>query len=227
MGEIMQDQTATTKRGTKRTSHFKRLLIIALAGFAIGLGIIIATLDVSRRGIIPFITIQQKYIVAIEATFFAVFIIEILAKMVSYGAKTPDAMNFEVNVRILVRVIGYLVSTISIVSILSSNPALAISVGAIVGVVIAFATQNIMSSVLAAILILNTRVIRIGEEISVNNITGTVSDINLIHTVLTIEGEKEEVVFVPNSVIMSNAVRRKRRLGRGRYTGGWQKENRV
>jgi small-conductance mechanosensitive channel len=87
-------------------------------------------------------------------------------------------------------------------------PPLGISVGAIVGVVIAFATQNTVGSVIAAVLILNTRMVRIGEEITIGQTKGIVSDINLTHTILSVD---DSVFFVPNSLIISSVVQRKKR----------------
>jgi small-conductance mechanosensitive channel len=74
--------------------------------------------------------------------------------------------------------------------------------------VIAFATQNIVGSMLAAIIILSTRMVRVGEEITVNQTKGVIAEINLTHTVLSVG---ENVVFVPNSMVISNIVQRQKR----------------
>ena len=55
---------------------------------------------------------------------------------------------------------------------------------------------------------LSTRMVRVGEEITVSETKGMVSDINLTHTVLSIE---DDVVFVPNSLVVSSIVKRKKR----------------
>ena len=89
------------------------------------------------------------------------------------------------------------------------TPPLGISVGIVIGIVIAFATQNTASSVLAAVIIISTRMIRVGEEITIQGQTGTVHDIGLTHTILSVE---DDVMFVPNSVIVANVVRRKKRI---------------
>jgi small-conductance mechanosensitive channel len=103
---------------------------------------------------------------------------------------------------------------ISVISILASNPTLGISAGAIGGVVIAFAAQNIIGNMLAAVTILNTRMVYIGEEINVSGIKGVVTNINLSHTVIHID---DDVVFIPNSVMVSQAVRRKKRTNAGEW----------
>jgi small-conductance mechanosensitive channel len=100
------------------------------------------------------------------------------------------------------------VALVSVVSILASNPTLGISIGALVGIVIAFSTQNILGSVIATILILSTRIVRIGEEITIGQTRGTVSDINLTHTILS---NDENVVFVPNAMVISSIIQRKKR----------------
>jgi len=50
--------------------------------------------------------------------------------------------------------------------------------------------------------------IRVGEEITIGQIKGTIAEINLTQTVLSVE---DNVVFVPNSMIISNIVQRKKR----------------
>ena len=110
--------------------------------------------------------------------------------------------------RLIVRIVGYFIALMAVVSILASNATLGISVGAIAGIVIAFATQNIVDNVLAAVLILGTRMVRVGEEITISQTKGIVSDINLTYTVLSID---DEVVFISNSLIISSILRRKKR----------------
>jgi small-conductance mechanosensitive channel len=121
--------------------------------------------------------------------------------------------------RLMVRIVGYSIALISIISILASNATLGISVGAIAGVVIAFATQNIIGSVLATVLILSTRMVRVGEEITIGQTKGVIAEINLTQTILSID---DNVVFVPNSMIISNVVqRRKRDLDKGANIRDW------
>ena len=186
----------------------KRLVVLAVTGMLIGIAIILVTLEISHRNVIPFVATQQKYIITIEAAILGAFLVETIARIISLSLSRPELANYGVRIRLIVRVVGYLIAAVAVVSILASDPALAISVGAIIGVIIAFATQNVMANILAAILILNTRMIRIGEEITITGVKGTVKDITLIHTIISAD---DDIIFVPNSVVMSNAVRRKRR----------------
>jgi small-conductance mechanosensitive channel len=108
----------------------------------------------------------------------------------------------------MIRITGYLIAIVSVISILASNPTLGISAGAIAGVVIAFATQNIIGNMLAAMTILNTHMVQIGEEITVSGVKGMVVDINLSHIIVHVD---DDVVYVPNTLMVSQTVRRKRR----------------
>jgi small-conductance mechanosensitive channel len=134
--------------------------------------LILVTLDLSHRNTIPFVSRQQRYILAIEATGLAVFIVELLLRLATLRLHTPKMEDQRNRIRLMVRIVGYTISAISVISILASNVTLGISAGAILGVVVAFATQNIVGSMLAAITILSTRMVRVGEEITVNQTKG-------------------------------------------------------
>jgi small-conductance mechanosensitive channel len=185
----------------------KRQIIATFSGAVITILLILATLEISRRDINTFITSQQKYILAIEAAVLAIFIVEMLARLVRL-LPAPQMVEEGTRLRLIVRIVGYFMALMSIVSVLASNPALGISVGAIAAVIIAFATQNIVGSVLAAVLLLSTRMVRVGEEITISQTKGIVADINLTHTVISVD---EDVVFIPNSLLISSMVRRKKR----------------
>ena len=196
-----------------------RPVIITFSGTIVMIILILVTLDVSHRNLIPFVTDQQKYVLAIEAAGLAVFIVELALRLITLRLHTPNMEDHRNRLRLIVRIVGYSISAISVISILASNATLGISAGAIAGVVIAFATQNIVGSMIAAIIILSTRMVRIGEEITVNQTKGVIAEINLSHTVLSVG---ENVVFVPNSMIISNIIqRRKRKLDKDAGTRDW------
>lgn len=186
----------------------KRPVIVTTLGAIITIILIIATLEISHRNINQFISTQQKYIISIETAILVTFIVEMLVRVVTMRLSTPKMMEYGARLRFMVRIFGYCVGLLSVVSILASNAALGISVGAIAGTLIIFSTQNLVGSVLAAVLILGTRMVRVGEEITVIQTKGTVSDINHTHTVISID---DDVVFVPNSLLLSSMVRRKKR----------------
>jgi small-conductance mechanosensitive channel len=200
-------KNAKPDEGAEKTKS--RPLTIAWIGAVLTTLLIVATLEISHRKISAFISSQERYVVGIESAILGIFVVEMVVGLLTMRMHAPHIVERGTRIRLVVRIVGYSIAFLSVVSILSANATLGISVGAIAGVVMAFAAQNIVGSMLAAVLILTTRMVRVGEEITVNQITGVVSNITLTHTVISVENE---VVFVPNSTLMSSAVRRKKRV---------------
>ena len=188
----------------------RRGIIVTVTGALVGIALILVTVELIHRNVIPFIVTRQRYIISVEVVMLGFFLTEMIARVSSYSLRAPERKHINTSFRLTIRIIGYLVVLVSVISILASNPTLGISMGAIAGVVIAFATQNVIGNVLAAILIINTRLVRIGEEVTVAGIKGTVADIRLSHTVIHVD---DDVVYVPNTVMVSTALRRKKRPG--------------
>ncbi|KTB49343.1 Mechanosensitive ion channel [Dehalogenimonas alkenigignens] len=184
-------------------------ITVWLLGTIVMIGAIMITLEISQRNISTFISTQEKYIIALEATVLVAFLVELLARLTVLGSRLPRMIQHTARLRLVVRIVGYSTGSLFVLSILASNPTLGISIAAIAGVAVAFATQNIVASISAALILTNTHIVRIGEEISVNDIQGTVEDIGVTHTVLLAD---DGVVFVPNSVLISSPVRRKKRM---------------
>jgi small-conductance mechanosensitive channel len=193
----------------KKPGQYQKWWVATVLTIILGTSLILVTLEISRRKLIPFVSTQQRYIVSAEAALFGVFLIESLTGIVSRVFGRDNILQNGAHLRALVRIVGYTIALICVISILASNPSLAISIGAVTGVGLIFATQNIMSSVFAAILILLTRMVRVGEEITVSGTTGKVVDIRLTHTILIVG---EDIIWVPNSLMVSNTVKRKKRL---------------
>src|SRR5450759_3183934 len=145
----------------------RRGIAFTVTSSVLSIALIIATLEIARRNVIPFVADQQRYIISLEVALLGLFLTEALARIISISLRAPERKQFSARLRLGIRITGYSVALVTVISILAANPTLGISIGAIVGLVIAFATQNIISNVLAAILIFNTRLIKIGEEISV------------------------------------------------------------
>ena len=186
----------------------KRPIIVTLIGMIATILLILATLEISKRNVSTFVSSQQKYILAIEAVILGIFCVEWLVRLLRLLLPHPQMVQEVARLRLIIRIIGYAIALTAVISILASNPTLGISVGAVAGVALAFATQNILSNVIATILLLSTRMVRVGEEITINQTRGIVSDINLTHTILSID---QDVSFVPNSLMVSSIVQRKKR----------------
>ena len=101
---------------------------------------------------------------------------------------------------------GYIILAIGVVSSLSSNPGLAIGIGTVTGVVIAFATQNLVGNVVAGVMLAIVRPVRIGDQVTVLASSGQVKEIALIYTILE---DGENWYYVPSMVMFSNVVKKK------------------
>jgi small-conductance mechanosensitive channel len=192
----------------KSNASPRRWIVLLIIGVFLGIVLILVTLEIIHRNIIPFAVNQQKYIISAEAALVGVLLTESLAQIASRTMHERANRIFTARFRIMIRITGYLIAIVSVISILASNPTLGISAGAIAGVVIAFATQNIIGNMLAAMTILNTHMVQIGKEITVSGVKGMVVDINLSHIIVHVD---DDVVYVPNTLMVSQTVRRKRR----------------
>jgi len=190
-----------------KTMRRKPNLVILFAA-VLTLFLIVGTLDISHRHLSGFVTAEERYIVGLEVAILSILVVEMLVGIVKSRLHSQQMAQLGANLRITVRIAGYLIASLCVVAILSSNPALGISVGTIVGVVVAFSTQSTVASMLATIVLMSTRMVRVGEEISVGQIKGIVIEIGLLYTIVTVEND---VAYIPNSLMISSTMRRKRR----------------
>lgn len=112
--------------------------------------------------------------------------------------------------RYLSRLLGKIVRvTLMIVGGISALGTVGIDVTALVaglgltGFALGFALKDIVSNVLAGVLIIIYKPFRHGDSIKVSSFSAVVSNIDLRYTTLTAEGEQ---IFVPNSLLFTNAI---------------------
>jgi small-conductance mechanosensitive channel len=191
----------------RQVLHYRRWLTLEVIIIIVGIALIFATVEVSQREIFPFVTAQQNYIVAAEAAVVGILLIEIIGRIIVNRFHEEGVRAYGTYIRTIVRIAGYLVVVVSIISILAANPTLAISIGAVTGVIIGFATQTVTSNVLSGGLLVTSRIVRIGDTITVAGNTGRIVDIKLMYTVMDTE---TNTVFIPNSIMITTAVLRKK-----------------
>ncbi|NQY42126.1 MAG: mechanosensitive ion channel [Legionellales bacterium] len=96
-----------------------------------------------------------------------------------------------------------------IIGLISSLGTLGIHVGAMIGglgltgFAIGFAIKDIISNILAGILILLYRPIKLGNQIEVSGFSGNISGIDLRYTSLD---TKDKTILIPNSKVFSSIV---------------------
>ena len=133
----------------------------------------------------------------------------ILAKVSSkLITKVLEKSNFDVSlIRFLARSakITIIVLTIIIAIGLLGIPTTGLIAGiSAVAAAVALALQGSLSNIAGGIFILMTRPFKTGDFVDISGSSGTVKDIQLIHTVLLTTDNKE--IIMPNGVIVNNTV---------------------
>ncbi|HDN63092.1 MAG TPA: mechanosensitive ion channel, partial [Candidatus Bathyarchaeota archaeon] len=87
----------------------------------------------------------------------------------------------------------------------------ALTIGSFGGLVVGFATQTILSHVVAGIFLLLFRPFKYGDLITVAGKTGVVKNITLMHLVLE-DQDKENVILIPSGSVVTQIIQIKRSL---------------
>jgi small-conductance mechanosensitive channel len=197
----------TNQPTTKNPNSQRKTWFLVIVSTLLGIAVIVATIELAREGTFAFVTANRNRLVAAEIALFSIFVVEAIGRIANVYFHQFDVLPSGMSIRTLIRIVAYLVAGVAAVSILASNSALAIGVGSMTGIVIAFAAQSLLSNVLAGMFLATSRLVRGGSELTIMGKTGRLVEIRLIYTIID-TGEK--LVFIPNSVMMNNAIERKK-----------------
>jgi len=191
----------------KQKSRAPRTALISLLVLIIFISVILTTDAIAKNSGLSFIGKHVKTIVNTELAIFALILVEFIGKAIIQAFKHRGIEPVGHNVRAILRGIVYLILAIGIVSSLSSNPGLAIGIGTVTGIVIAFATQNLVGNIFAGVLLAIVRPVRIGDYVTVLLSSGEVKEIALMYTILE---DGDNWYYVPSMVMFSNVIKRKK-----------------
>ena len=118
----------------------------------------------------------------------------------SYDALTKNA---EI-IRVLIRIVGAIIVISIIISYLSEDPIIAASIGTITGIVIGFASQNVIGNLISGLYLAITRPFRIGDKATVFGNTGIIIDIGLLYTRL--RNDEGHIILAPNLSMVSTTI---------------------
>ena len=195
------------KEKSKRSNKAPRTALISLLVLIIFICVILTTDAVAKNSGLSFIGKHEKTIVNTELAIFSLILVEFIGKAIIQAFKHRGIEPVGHNVRAILRGIVYLILAIGIVSSLSSNPGLGIGIGTVTGIVIAFATQNLVGNIFAGVLLAIVRPVRIGDYVTVLLSSGEVKEIALMYTILE---DGENWYYVPSMVMFSNVIKRKK-----------------
>ena len=197
---MIKKDSVPKKNKSENTTH---ATFIAILVMLLCLTVVIATIELAKLPNFKFITGHRNVIVSIEFTVFVMALVEVIGRAIVSSFRRRGIEPVGQSIRTIMRGAVYIVLTVTIISTLLSNPALAISLGTVMGVIIGFATQNLISNVVSAMILAIVRPVQIGDEITVTGSTGSVREIALIYTILD---TKDRLLYVPSIVMVTNVV---------------------
>jgi small-conductance mechanosensitive channel len=187
----------------------RRRLIVGGIFALLGVTVVTATVYAANEGAgWGWLRDLRTPIVAAELGLFGVLAIEAWAEVIVRLFARANAVQTGMALRAVIRLIAYMILLVSVVSILAKNPALAIGVGSVTGVIVAFSAQNLLTNAFAGMFLAIGRPFTVGEEITVMGLTGIVTDIRVMHTRLDLG---DRIALIPSSAMMSQAIQRRRR----------------
>ncbi len=148
-----------------------------------------------------------RIIISAELTIFAIVLVELIGQTAISRFRRLGNESIGYSIRAVLRGAVYISLTIGIVATLAANPALAISLGTVSGVILGFATQNLIGNIIAGMILAIVRPVRVGDTISVAGSSGRVKEIALIYTILD---TPDSTYHIPNVVMFSNAILRRK-----------------
>ena len=163
---------------------------------------------------IAFVTIQyflkpiiaKEYLMllqSIQVSIVGYFVIEVISN--AFHDLTYDYLkDTSKSIKILMRIVGAIIVIAIIISYLSNDPVVAAAIGTISGLVVGFASQNIIGNIIAGLYLALLRPFKLGDEITAFSNTGIIYDIGLISTKLKTSDNK--IVLVPNSSMVTTTI---------------------
>src|SRR6476659_5318720 len=190
------EKTKYTKR-TKR-SFLKKIIILGT--------ILTITLTISTLLLKPIIPTQYLvYFQTVQVVIIGYAVIEIIGNTAfNLIVAAQQSRQTAKSIKILIRILGYLVIAAIAASYLSQNAALAASIAAASGIVVGFAAQNLIGNMIAGMYLALTRPFKIGDRITVFGNTGKVSDIELLYCIILMENG--DTVHAPSSTLITTSI---------------------
>ena len=168
-GTRVYDSGSTERGAGESSSELRRKIGLAAVKRLIILGIVLgASLAISTNAW-PALTLDRGYLLYIqitEVTIVGYFAIEVISKA-GYKLAYRHSEQLAKKVASLNRTLGAIVVIAVIISYLSRDPVVAVSIGTVSGIVVGFASQNIIGNLIAGMYLVIARPFHIGDRIRV------------------------------------------------------------
>ena len=165
-------------------------------------GLLAYTASIEEGQPIGFLAPYKDYVVIALLALFGIPAVENGSKSLLAVVQRRISPDVAGALRIIARIIAFGIILSTVVSVLTNNPAAALTMGSFAGLVAGFASQTVMGNALAGLFMTIARPIRVKDKVTIGANTGTVIRITLMHTVLNTEDRE---ILIPSSNI-TNAV---------------------
>ena len=106
------------------------------------------------------------------------------------------------------RIVGYVILLIIITSAQQGSVVFGATLGGFLGLLLGMASKELIGNAISGIFVIITKPFRIGDEVNVAGGEGKVVDIKMMYTVIE---KEEQKILVPNSKIIGNVIKVKRK----------------
>jgi len=150
----------------------------------------------------------QRLIVVVVVLIATTVLARLIDRRIARYDLAPEAMT---RYRVLRRGITVTIMFVGVLSALLVVPAVRAVAGgllassAVIGIVVGFASQRTLGNFVAGLLIAFTQPLRLGDDVVIESIEGTVEEIGLIYTFVRTEGGDRLVI--PNEKLASDTIR--------------------
>lgn len=146
-----------------------------------------------------------KILAAIVAFVVCYLVIHVILKFVNkIFKKTKLDENLIRFIRIALKVLLYFIMAMIVIDTLGVSVTSFVAAFSVVGLTASLAVQDSLSNLAAGIVLLVTKPFKIGDFVQIDDISGSVKVISLIHTRIATADNK--LIFVPNSKIVATKV---------------------
>jgi len=107
-------------------------------------------------------------------------------------------------IKTMIKILGIAVLLSILTSVFNVSASAALTLGSFTGLVIGFATQQVLGQAIAGIFLLFARPIKHGDKITVSGQTGIVQEIDIMYTIIRSDDGKQ--ILIPNGNIIGQII---------------------
>lgn len=134
---------------------------------------------------------------------FGYLIVQRFSTVVYWSLRARYAHSIAASVKSIIRIIGIGVM-VSVISGALTNPTAGVALGGFIGMVVGFASQNVLSQVLSGLFVLIARPIAIGEVVELGGVKGIVEDVSTLFT--WIRADDGRLILIPNNTVIGQRI---------------------